>query len=488
MSSDKMNRGRRSSINRHVQWAHVHGSSSLAKRDINNSSYPEYKSRSDFGQQPRRYYLGNTTQQHILVVGVNSIGTDNSYSFGNRTPTPLVRTDASLMSETTEQQRRPWFIWIISIIEICVFIGELIYNWVLIGRPIETDLSKNPLFGPNAFLLINMGASFSPCMHAIDGITNNVGSTKFPCPSSSPLGGTGCTLSELCGLGGVSSTPNQWYRFIIPIFLHVGIVHIALNLIGQLLIAAEVEKKIGAIRIAIIYFASGIFGFILGSNFAPNGLARVGCSGSLFGTIAISLLNLLYHWKKIANPKIQLIVHLIDIIMSFALGLLPGVDNFSHVGGFIMGLLFGLAILSSPTNFGRALKPKRSKRAKNEWNNLRSYEKFFRNRPRGWWMWWLKVFTQEEYNVPGANISVVYLSMDGVMWACLIPIVVLDLRLRSTYISLVRIISIKSGMNYQIFTNNLRKIFAKFNNGTLPMDYQWQSFIKILHFYEYSSA
>jgi membrane associated rhomboid family serine protease len=283
-----------------------------------------------------------------------------------------------------EQQRRPWFIWIVSIAQICVFIGEIGNNWGLTNRVLETDLSINPLFGPSLFVLINMGANFPPCMHSIDGITNNVNSTSFPCPNSTTSTSGGCTLSQLCGFNGVSTEPNQWYRFIISIFLHVGIVHILLNLFTQLVIAAEIERKIGLFRIVFIYFTSGIFGFIFGGNFASEGLTRMGCSGSLFAIIAISFLDLLYNWKKTKYRKIQLTIHIVDIIVNFVLGLLPGIDNFSHVGGFCMGLLLG-----SPMNLRRCKKAEDFSIDMNELYNSRWDRKLFHNRPKNWWTWWL---------------------------------------------------------------------------------------------------
>ena len=288
-----------------------------------------------------------------------------------------------------KQKRRPWFIWIISLIQICAFIAELIYNWVLTTKPIETDLSRNPLFGPSPFVLINIGACFSPCMHPIDGITDNTSSTNFPCPSTTTWTSNGCTLSDLCGFNGVSNTPNQWYRFILPLFLHVGIVHILFNLIGQILIGGKIERKIGVIRTVVIYFTSGIFGFIFGGNFAAEGLARVGCSGSVFSIIALSFLDLLYHWKLIKNPKRRLIFYLIDIIINLVLGLLPGVDNFSHLGGFCMGLLLGLTLLGSPVNLRR----RQIEGTSNEIGNERkAFRKFFYNRPKHWWTWWFVRF------------------------------------------------------------------------------------------------
>lgn len=57
-----------------------------------------------------------------------------------------------------------------------------------------------------------------------------------------------------------------------PIFLHAGIVHIAFNMVFQLRLGVDMERDIGPFRFAICYFASGIFGFILGGNFAPNAM------------------------------------------------------------------------------------------------------------------------------------------------------------------------------------------------------------------------
>lgn len=58
----------------------------------------------------------------------------------------------------------------------------------------------------------------------------------------------------------------------------------------QLRLGVEVEKDIGTIRFILVYFPSGIMGFILGANFAGNGVASTGCSGPLFGIIALVLL------------------------------------------------------------------------------------------------------------------------------------------------------------------------------------------------------
>lgn len=246
----------------------------------------------------------------------------------------------------------PYFCWLVSLIQIAVFIAELAKMGQLTGSPIQTKPSFNPMIGPSSYVQINMGARFTPCMHAIKDITDDR-TINFPCPNSTDATTNVCSLSELCGMGGLKDdqTPNQWWRFITPIFLHGGFVHIGFNLLLQLKLGADMEKDIGILRFFLVYFASGIGGFVLGGNFTPNGISSTGASGSLFGVISIDLLDLLFNWQLYVKPWRNLIIHILEIGISFVLGLLPGLDNFSHIGGFAMGILVGTAILRSPLPF-----------------------------------------------------------------------------------------------------------------------------------------
>jgi len=57
---------------------------------------------------------------------------------------------------------------------------------------------------------------------------------------------------------------TESWRFILPIFLHVGIIHLGLNMIAQITAGAQVEREMGTIPFLLVYFAGGIYGFILG--------------------------------------------------------------------------------------------------------------------------------------------------------------------------------------------------------------------------------
>lgn len=94
---------------------------------------------------------------------------------------------------------------------------------------------------------------------------------------------TGCSLKELCGFGGdhipdvvtKKNQPDQWWRFIVPLFMHAGVLHLLVNMIIQVLLGGEIERKIGMLRFSLIYFLSGIFGFVLGGTVGAKGQASV---------------------------------------------------------------------------------------------------------------------------------------------------------------------------------------------------------------------
>nr|POF14031.1 putative rhomboid protein [Quercus suber] len=274
------------------------------------------------------------------------------------------------------------------------------------------------MIGPSPYVLINMGSRYQPCMHTMPNVQNATDKISWPCPNATSTTGDSvtCSLSDLCGFSGVpnphvggdlhdSPAPNQWWRFIVPIFLHAGIIHIGFNLLLQMTLGRDVELLIGSIRFALVYFASGIFGFVLGGNFAASGISSCGCSGSMFGILAITLLDLLYTWKDRSGPIKDLLFIGVDVLIAFVLGLLPGLDNFSHIGGFLMGLVLGICILRSPSAFtrrpaGDVTRPVRYSgvsmpvtHAGPANDGITSFVKsplaFFQHRRGIWWGWWV---------------------------------------------------------------------------------------------------
>lgn len=268
--------------------------------------------------------------------------------------------------------------------------------------------SFNPMVGPSYYVNINMGARYVPCMHIPEEIKKATVPIYWPCPNTTnndPLNDSNrCSLGELCGFGGVpdpqdpeaNGVPNQWFRFITPIFLHAGLIHIAINMLLQLTLAREMEMAIGPIRFFLVYLSAGIFGNVMGANFAGSGEVSQGASGALFGIIALTLLDLLYSWKERRSPVKDLLFILLDIAVCFVLGLLPGLDNFAHIGGFLMGLCLGICVLHSPNSLRKRLGYETSYATVNVPANeggappfLKNPTGFFKGRKPLWWVWWI---------------------------------------------------------------------------------------------------
>ena len=104
-----------------------------------------------------------------------------------------------------------------------------------------------------------------------------------------------CTLEQTCSLPPFSfnpSQPNQWYRFVFPIFLHGGVVHLLFNLSFQIKAGFQLERDIGSWRIGIIYMVSGIAGFIFGAPLSDQRTTIVGASGGGFRAVGLAMLAL----------------------------------------------------------------------------------------------------------------------------------------------------------------------------------------------------
>jgi rhomboid protease GluP len=145
------------------------------------------------------------------------------------------------------------------------------------------------------------------------------------------------------GMGGrIPWQLGRWWTLITATYLHGGILHILFNMLWLRRTGHWVEELFGASRFLIIYTLAGMVGSTV-SILAGTSLF-VGASGAIFGLFGA----LIYYGRQRGGTFGSAIFKQTAILaaISFVLGLvMPGVDNWGHLGGFIGG--FASAIVLS---------------------------------------------------------------------------------------------------------------------------------------------
>ncbi|KAJ7975675.1 Rhomboid-like protein [Quillaja saponaria] len=176
-----------------------------------------------------------------------------------------------------------------------------------------------------------------------------LGRFSFEPLRENPLfGPSSSTLEKLGALKWVEVVQkHQAWRLVTCIWLHAGVIHLAANMLSLVFIGIRLEQQFGFVRIGLIYLLSGLGGSILSSLFIRNNIP-VGASGALFGLLGAMLSELITNWTIYTNKAAAVITLLLIIVINLGIGILPHVDNFAHIGGFLSGFLFGFIFLPRP--------------------------------------------------------------------------------------------------------------------------------------------
>ncbi|XP_024395107.1 RHOMBOID-like protein 2 [Physcomitrium patens] len=159
------------------------------------------------------------------------------------------------------------------------------------------------------------------------------------------LGPSSATLVKMGGLRTVLVVDQkEGWRLMSCVWLHAGVFHLLVNMIAVLVLGLPLEKTFGFIRVGVLYLASGLGGSLLSSLFNQNGVS-VGASGALFGLLGGTISDVIINWSLYSNYCGVLLNLIILAAINLAIGLLPLVDNFAHIGGFLTGLLLGCVLL-----------------------------------------------------------------------------------------------------------------------------------------------
>ncbi|XVF05505.1 hypothetical protein REPUB_Repub05bG0178000 [Reevesia pubescens] len=185
--------------------------------------------------------------------------------------------------------------------------------------------------------------------NSVSCVARFLGRFSFQPLKENPLLGPSSSTLEKMGALEVSKVVHrhQAWRLFSCIWLHAGVFHILANMLSLVFIGIRLEQEFGFVRIGLLYLIAGFGGSLMSALFIQTGIS-VGASGALFGLLGSMLSEHITNWTIYANKCAALLTLILIIIINLALGILPHVDNFAHIGGFLSGFFLGFVFLIRP--------------------------------------------------------------------------------------------------------------------------------------------
>lgn len=134
---------------------------------------------------------------------------------------------------------------------------------------------------------------------------------------------------------------GEAYRFLTSMFLHAGLLHLALNMWALWVVGRVIEQALGPARFLALYLVAGLGGGLAIYLFTGPYLT-VGASGAIFGMFA-ALFILLRRVGRDASSLLSIIV--INVVFTFVV---PGISIAGHLGGLVTGAVAALGIAYAP--------------------------------------------------------------------------------------------------------------------------------------------
>lgn len=151
--------------------------------------------------------------------------------------------------------------------------------------------------------------------------------------------------------GGLASTRvvhnGEGWRLLSAIAVNGGVLQLIINLLALLLVGLQMEFAFGFWKVFAVYVISGFGGSVLSALVIRNQVFA-GASGAVMGLIGASLADMIVNWDVTGRRVLKFVDLILFALISVAFGLMPQVDNFANLGGFLTGFLLGFVLLLRP--------------------------------------------------------------------------------------------------------------------------------------------
>ena len=134
---------------------------------------------------------------------------------------------------------------------------------------------------------------------------------------------------------------GEYWRLIGSAFLHIGLLHLAGNMLALAIVGPALERVFGWWRFLAVYLVAALGGsvavYLFGSPFG----AVAGASGAIYGLFAGTLIVV----RKLGLDARFMVL---AVALNFAVSFAPGISLLGHLGGFVTGGLLSLAMVYAP--------------------------------------------------------------------------------------------------------------------------------------------
>ena len=129
---------------------------------------------------------------------------------------------------------------------------------------------------------------------------------------------------------------GEWWRILSSMFLHIGTLHLLMNMLALFYLGSAVERIYGSWRFTVVYLLAGVFGGL--ASFMLNPHVAAGASGAIFGLFGALLFFGVQHKQLFFRTMGWNLLFVIGLNIVFGL-LVPQIDNGAHFGGLIGGFV-----------------------------------------------------------------------------------------------------------------------------------------------------
>lgn len=132
-------------------------------------------------------------------------------------------------------------------------------------------------------------------------------------------------------------------RLFTSIFLHIGLIHLVMNLYALYILGKQVESFYGHIKTLIIFLYSGVIGNLLSIIIMSSKTISAGASGSIFGLMGALLyfaINQRTYMGEALKKEILPVI-IINLMLGF---MVPSINMAAHIGGLVAGIIISIAL------------------------------------------------------------------------------------------------------------------------------------------------